>query len=464
MRNLRKLFYVACVALCLSACEENYNDKLFWPGEISREYGSYIKPYKLDLTYSGEKLIGKTVSFKTEDSETGTLTLNDVIPGEATTPISGIQLIESGEKDAYSFSGTNITMGGATVKYVGSITPKEMKLSVDATMAKSPWIRTYELGELTRGAGKIIEQDYNSEGWPYIWADTDDAMLTSPVYILGEDIELSEKGQSVFTYNTMITGVASYFISQLVHTITLSDDGNILADYTTSPLVVDGMQFNEIDMSNEETMGKIIGFAFKIIGGQLTADDIKAAIKNRTWSNSSPINLAYWYPKDGKVYVKINLAGIISQVISNSGKSVDPELIAGITEAIAKSDPIKLKNILGTLNSIINNDILGLVVSTDNATFEMIFKWIKDGIPFYAEKLIGADQKEHTHLYMSNDELTPLIMMLPHVGELLINAVPNPMLASLVETWLGNDEGSIPNTWDGAKNHRFGFDLVPVMK
>ena len=43
----------------------------FWPGEISQEYGSYIKPYTLDLTYSGEKLIGKTVSFKTEDSENG---------------------------------------------------------------------------------------------------------------------------------------------------------------------------------------------------------------------------------------------------------------------------------------------------------------------------------------------------------------------------------------------------------
>ena len=33
----------------------------------SQEYGSYIKPSTLDLTYSGEKLIGKTVSFQTED-------------------------------------------------------------------------------------------------------------------------------------------------------------------------------------------------------------------------------------------------------------------------------------------------------------------------------------------------------------------------------------------------------------
>lgn len=62
MRNLRKLSYVACAVFFFTSCEETYNDKLFWPGEISQEYGSYIKPYTLDLTYSGEKLIGKTVS------------------------------------------------------------------------------------------------------------------------------------------------------------------------------------------------------------------------------------------------------------------------------------------------------------------------------------------------------------------------------------------------------------------
>ena len=135
MRNLRKLFYVACAVFFFTSCEETYNDKLFWPGEISQEYGLYIKPYTLDLTYSGEKLVGKTVSFKTGDSETGTLTLNDVIPGEKETPISHIQLYENEEKGYYTFSGTNITMGGATVKYEGIITPQNMQLSLNVTMA-----------------------------------------------------------------------------------------------------------------------------------------------------------------------------------------------------------------------------------------------------------------------------------------------------------------------------------------
>ena len=104
MKNLRKLFCVACAVLFFTSCEETYNDKLFWPGEISQEYGSYIKPYTLDLTYSGEKLFGKTASFKSEDSETGTLTLNDVNPGEKETPISHIKLYENEEKGYYTFS------------------------------------------------------------------------------------------------------------------------------------------------------------------------------------------------------------------------------------------------------------------------------------------------------------------------------------------------------------------------
>ena len=69
MRTLKKLLYVACTASLLTSCEETYNDKLFWPGELNQEYGSYIKPATLDLTYSGEKLVGKTVDFKTDDSE-----------------------------------------------------------------------------------------------------------------------------------------------------------------------------------------------------------------------------------------------------------------------------------------------------------------------------------------------------------------------------------------------------------
>ena len=78
MRTLKKLLYVACTASLLTSCEETYNDKLFWPGELNQKYGSYIKPATLALTYSGEKLVGKTVDIKPDDREKRTL--NDNIP------------------------------------------------------------------------------------------------------------------------------------------------------------------------------------------------------------------------------------------------------------------------------------------------------------------------------------------------------------------------------------------------
>ena len=59
MRTLKKLLYVACTASLLTSCEETYNDKLFWPGELNQKYGSYIKPATLDLTYREKNLLEK---------------------------------------------------------------------------------------------------------------------------------------------------------------------------------------------------------------------------------------------------------------------------------------------------------------------------------------------------------------------------------------------------------------------
>ena len=169
MRTLKRLFYVACTAFLLTSCEETYNDKLFWPGELNQEYGSYIKPATLNLTYSGEKLVGKTVDFKTEDSEKGTLTLNDIIPGEKQTPLP-ISLCE--QEDSYTFSGKNVTMGGATVTYSGAITPKTMKLDLDVVIPQSKWKKSYGISNFTKG--KKMTVTYS--GGQYVWKETNEIL------------------------------------------------------------------------------------------------------------------------------------------------------------------------------------------------------------------------------------------------------------------------------------------------
>ncbi|QIU97013.1 DUF4925 domain-containing protein [Bacteroides faecium] len=411
MRNLEKLFWVACAVFFFTSCEETYNDKLFWPGEISQEYGSYIKPYTLDLTYSGEKLIGKTVSFKTEDSETGTLTLNDVIPGEASTPINGIKLYENEEKGNYTFSGTNITMGGATVKYSGSITPKAMKLAVDVKMANSSELaKNYSFG--------TFEMITNDEEFLYVkfkgaaYLDMipkegfeDDAVMMSIIGVIGGNI-------------------LQILIPQLIKDIKIEDNGTIIANYSSDP----------IDME------KIMS----LVGQENAGPEIQKLVNSRTYL-PSPTGLAYWSKVNGKFLLKLNIPAIINEVIKNSQQQVDSGLINGITEAIFKTDPIRLKNLLGILNTIINNQVLGYIVNTDETTFSALFSCIKDGIPMN----ITHTEDGHTYLYLDYQTLTPIINVVSGI-KVDLGGIELDLSMMLGEPWKLMETVNI------------GLDLVPV--
>lgn len=375
MRNLKELFCVACITLFFTSCEETYNDKLFWPGEISQEYGSYIKPYTLDLTYSGEKLIGKTVSFKTEDSETGTLTLNGIIPGETTTPINNIKLYESGEKDAYTFSGKNITMGGATVGYEGKITPKTMQLSLEVTMAHvSSVAKTYIFPD--RSYTDPTTPSTRQSGASYINIEASDMMGAIIAAILPQ-----------LAYPILDT-----MLPYALQSITLEKDGNVSAYYTTAPF-----DFNEITENKT-----------------LTDAEFKQWIQKRNYA-ASPKGLAYWSYTNNILLVQLNVPAVISLIAQNSGQELDTKLINGICEALLKSDPIRLKAALGAVNLILNNEIINYILNVDDATFTTIFSWIKDGIPLEMKQT-----KEHTYAYLTKESLMPIMKVaLPMLSEQL---------------------------------------------
>ena len=414
MRNLEKLFWVACAVFFFTSCEETYNDKLFWPGEISREYGSYIKPYTLDLTYSGEKLIGKTISFKTEDSETGTLTLNDVIPGEASTPINGIKLYENEEKGNYTFNGTNITMGGATVKYSGSITPKAMKLDVNVTMPQNRWNKSYDLSNFTKGKKMTI----GTSGGEYVWKETNE-ILTGAFYVHMDDVELTQAGSQLFLRMKLIQNALCYFIPQLLQTITLQPDGNIIANYTTSPVYIGKVPINEIDPDKD--VATIAMFVMKFMIGTMSATDINSALANRTWA-TSPINLLTWSVNNGKLKINLNLPAIISQVTKDSETPIDPGLISGIVEALSKSDAIQLQKLLGTVNAVLGNQYLGIITNMNESNFQQIFYLLTEGITFNVE-----EEEGHTHLYLTKESTTAFIQLLPQLQPVIENLLPENM-------------------------------------
>ena len=419
MKTLRKLFYVACTMFFLASCEETYNDKLFWPGELSQEYGSYIKPSTLDLTYSGEKLIGKTVNFQTEDSEKGTLTLNDIVPGEKEISIR-VDLFE--KKDNYTFSGETVSGAGTTVKYAGSITPKTMKLDLNVTMPQNQWIKTYQMSELTRGRGKDVIR--NQTTGEYEWGESDNQILTAALYT-DMDLEMVKDAGSLYaTVSVIIKGMGGYLLPQLLKSVTLESDGNITAEYTSDELQLGEQKFSEIDMDNPASLQQVINFIMmKLMFNTLSADDITAATQGRNYAES-PRGLAFWYLKNDLLYVKPDLPGIISLAMQGQGQTVDAHLIAGIADAILKSNPFLLKTLLGVVSESLDNSLLSMIAQMDYPSFQMFFSWIKEGIPMQIEKENG-----HTHIYLNREALSPLIAFIPNLQPVM-EGIPNfgPML------------------------------------
>ena len=444
MKTLRKLFYVACTTFFLTSCEETYNDKLFWPGELSQEYGSYIKPSTLDLTYSGEKLIGKTVSFQTEDSKKGTLTLNDIIPGEKETSFL-INLSE--QEDNYTFSGETVSGAGATVKYAGSITPKTMKLDLNVTMPQNQWMKTYRMSELTRGRGKDVIR--NQTTGEYEWGESDNQILTAALYT-DMDLEMVKEAGSLYaTVSVIIKGMGGYLLPQLLKSVTLESDGNITAEYTSDELQLGEQKFSEIDMDNPASQQQVINFIMmKLMFNTLSADDITAATQGRNYAES-PRGLAFWYLKNDLLYVKLNLPGIISLAMQGQGQTVDAHLIAGIADAILKSNHFLLKTLLGVVSESLDNSLLSMIANMDHQSFQMFFSWIKEGIPMQIEKENG-----HTHIYLNREALSPLIAFIPHLQPVM-EGIPNfgPMLYN---SYLG----PLYDNWSIITQLDLGLDLT----
>ena len=444
MKTLRKLFYVACTTFFLTSCEETYNDKLFWPGELSQEYGSYIKPSTLDLTYSGEKLIGKTVSFQTEDSKKGTLTLNDIIPGEKETSFR-INLSE--QEDNYTFSGETVSGAGATVKYAGSITPKTMKLDLNVTMPQNQWIKTYQMSELTRGRGKDVIR--NQTTGEYEWGESDNQIQTAALYT-DMDLEMVKEAGSLYaTVSVIIKGMGGYLLPQLLKSVTLESDGNITAEYTSDELQLGEQKFSEIDMDNPASQQQVINFIMmKLMFNTLSADDITAATQGRNYADS-PRGLAFWYLKNDLLYVKLNLPSIISLAMQGQGQTVDAHLIAGIADAILKSNPFLLKTLLGVVSESLDNSLLSMIANMDHQSFQMFFSWIKEGIPMQIEKENG-----HTHIYLNREALSPLIAFIPHLQPVM-EGIPNfgPMLYN---SYLG----PLYDNWSIITQLDLGLDLT----
>lgn len=409
----------------MTSCNEDYPGPD--PVDVTANYSNkYLGKSNLALTYEGSELTGKSVDFSTVKGETANVTLYDVLPGEEALRLINIPL--AGDETGYSFSGSG--MGSATnstFNYAGRV--ENGQLSVSLTNVKmgnsSQLANTYGFSEIIYGIGKDM---VNSDG-QYQWGESDNMMTVAPLYI-DMDVELSNEGSYLYAIMTsLIKGMGSYLVAQLLEDVTLEPNGYITANYTADEIMLGSQKFSEINAEDPASMQEVASFIMSKVfvpypmGGfqQQDITDVTTGV-NRSYT-LSPKGLAYWYMKDNAFYLKLDLPAIITQVMKSQGKPIDQNLIATLTDAILKVDPIQLKSVLELINGQLDNSILSMIAGLDDPTFGMIISWLKDGIPMHLEQNDGK-----TYLCLTKDTLTPFIGFLPSLEPLLAEIPLGAML------------------------------------
>lgn len=425
----------------LTSCSEDYPGPD--PVEVTANYSNkYYSNSNLSLLYSGESITGKSVDFSTVKGETGTITLYDIIPGEKTLSIFNIPLV--GDAEGYSFSGsTTGTNTQTTFNYKGRVAKKQISIELtDIKMGNSDvWADDFLFSEVTN--------DVNNEN----------RILTGAAYVDTEMAPGTDQG-----YNSTLRSILSYILPQFIGSISLKEDGNITATYSNESLLLMGKMpdvfMTELTNMDMWTMlsSKHLEFLLKLIGNGIDNADVTLVTNDRTYQ-SSPTHLAYWYPRDGKVMVKLDIAAIITQIAANSGKTVDKKLLSTLTDLLLQIDAVQLKSILIQLNETLNNEIINIITSLDDSTFLQIASWLVDGIPMNVEISNG-----HTHIYLNKEALQPLFVLLPQLTTILQQMLSSTMPETVYSMIGGSIEKLLTdcrNDWPNAVRFNIGLDFVP---
>lgn len=407
----KRLFYVCVLmitAFTFAACGDDDNTPLIPAADLNTTFGS--GEAKLTMNYGGEAVVGKQVAFNTADSKTATLTLKDVIPGEAETSISDIQLVEG--KEQYTFEGSTTTTrtAGVTISYSGTVKKGDLTLSLNVTMPNTQgWAKTYELGEFTKGDEKYWV--YSRQGFKppfkYILKEMTrtETVIGSAGYVAiahtypaaGTTAQDTINACNITTFTDKFRGALGCLLPQVLQAVTLESDGNITASYSSNPI-----SFDQSYLINPQGT---------------TPEMVKALISGQTWQQS-PKNLAYWFEKDSKLYIKLNIAAIVSQSMGN-------DALGGIISAVLSSDVATIKNLLKGLNMDIANSLLNL----DDKTFAQILDWLKNGIPVKVNKANG-----HTYFYLDREVIGPIMKESPIWLPIIEPMIPEESLAMAMST------------------------------
>lgn len=400
-KKLLYLLTLICSFSLFTACSDDDDEK---KEEVDNSWEQVVGDYsgdKLAFSYGEMTLTGKEVKFSATSGANGSLLLKNVIPGENETTISNIT-VTKGE-----FSGTATTTN-ANVEYTGSVKDEVMTLKLTVVMNDpNGWAKTYSLADYTTG-----ELEYNGYTNP-------SAVLAGASYV--NYICVTSSSDYGTSYGAMFRGLFGILLPQVLNTVTLGSDGTITAKYMKGQSVK--FETNWIFQSPEK-------------------ETAEALFPTSGWLDA-PKHLAYWSHKDGKLYTKLDLGNIITQVMGS-----EAEGMSGIINQIMTSDPATLKGLLGTM--------LGTEINISDETIALIQNWAVNGIPMNVKTENG-----HTYLYLDKATLDPIMKMRDSSSDLLNiwNMLSTAGIIPTEATMAGMLLTTISNNWGATETFDLGLDL-----
>lgn len=400
-----------------------------------------IKGDKATLQVNGETVTEGSVKFETKSAEQAVVTLSNVIIAYPEVAVD--VTMEKQADGSYNFSGEKgmTTAPGtraaattpviATVKVTGNIT-LDGKVKVEAATVVNDskgWAGTYGLMAMERGEinsrsymnGKIIEKKIQD-------------FVSTACYSIAE-VSLPPAGSaktdtisalSIEKFPLTFRRALGCVLPQVLKSVTLQSDGNIVASYSS----------NAVTFKPGWTMSE----------KNVTDADIASFTEGRTWLNS-PKNLAYWFEKEGKLYVKLNVPSIVAQAMSGGGQS-NPAL-AGAINTVLSGSVSDIKTLLKSLAATPGLEMVGMLADLKDETLTMLLNWIKNGVP-----LNVSTEGEHTYIYLDREALTPIIAELPAFIPTVKELNPMGMGGMLANILQG-----MSDSWKWTEEFNLGLDL-----
>lgn len=330
-KNLLFVFTMLCVLSFFTACSDDDNKKNEPEGAVLLKGTQTYSAEKLSLKYGDSPLLGKAITFATEDGKTGTIKMEGVfdpsiikdllpskteqivalapgvVPGEVTTMFN-VNLTQDG--NTYTFEGTD-SNNGREMKYAGTVDSASMTLAVNVTMPKNDLLGTWNLAPII--PGESAAEANKSQPLTMSWVSSTPIKIDwnwiDPQMPAGTMMEMPVDN----VVKLLSSLYASPALAGALESITFQTDGNIVASYKSK--------------------------------GQ--AD----------WQ-TSPINLAQYYMKDNKMFVQLNIDNIMAAVMANKG-----------TKASTKASFV---DIINTFASLLSKGVpMNYAVKSDAATISV---------------------------------------------------------------------------------------------